>query len=87
MENSYAIVMTMTDTRESAERMARALVEGRLAACVNIVAGVESVYRWEGRIESAQELLLMIKTRESLFGQVEAAIRSCIRTSCRSACW
>lgn len=48
--------------RESAEAIAHALVDERLAACVNIIGGVKSVYRWEGRVESGEEVLLIIKT-------------------------
>jgi periplasmic divalent cation tolerance protein len=49
-------------TRESAQALAETLVGERLAACVNILPGVSSVFRWEGQIETASELLLMIKT-------------------------
>jgi periplasmic divalent cation tolerance protein len=56
------IVLTTLDDLESAKQMARRLVEMRLAACVNIVERIHSVYRWQGEIESADEILLMIKT-------------------------
>jgi periplasmic divalent cation tolerance protein len=71
----FAIVLTTTDSSESAQRIARTLVERRLAACVNILPLVESVYRWKAIVESAQELLLIIKTRASRFADVESAIR------------
>lgn len=51
-----------TKDREEAERIGRALVEGRLAACVNILDGMRSIYRWEGRLEEASEAVLLIKT-------------------------
>ncbi|MGY0505626.1 divalent-cation tolerance protein CutA [Luteimonas sp. e5] len=51
--------------RDSAERIADALVEERLAACVNIVPGLRSTYRWQGRIERDEECLLIIKTRSA----------------------
>ncbi len=75
MQNEFAIVMTTTDSRESAHKIARGLVELRIAACVNIVSGVESVYRWRGTVESSQELLLMIKTRIESFEQVRCALK------------
>lgn len=75
MENEYAIVLTATGTRDSAEKIAHALVERRLAVCVNIVPGVQSIYRWQGKIEHAQECLLLIKTRAKLFAQVQATIK------------
>jgi periplasmic divalent cation tolerance protein len=67
------IVLTTTATREDAGKIARALVERRLAACVNLVA-IESVYRWKDAVESAEEWLLVIKTTAAAFDQVHAAI-------------
>lgn len=61
---------------EEAERIARRLVENRLAACVNIVPGVTSVYRWEGSIEKGSEWLLLIKTRRELFDRLEAELKT-----------
>ncbi len=68
------IVLTTTGTREEAGRIARALVERRLAACVNVLA-IESVYRWKDAVESAQEWLLLVKTTAAASDQVQAAIR------------
>jgi periplasmic divalent cation tolerance protein len=68
------IVLTTTATREDAGRIARALVERRLAACVNVVA-IESVYRWKDAVESAEEWLLVIKTTAAAYDQVHAAIK------------
>lgn len=58
----------------AAERLARALVERRLAACVNIVAGVRSIYRWKGAVEADDERLLVIKTTAGALPALEAAI-------------
>ena len=71
----FAIVLTTTDSSESAQRIARTLVDRRLAACVNIIPLIESVYRWNGVVESAQEILLIIKTRAERFTDLEAAIK------------
>ncbi len=69
------IVLTTTGSREEALRIARALVERRLAACVNIVPGIESIYRWKEKIEQAEEWLLLIKTTAEAFERVRDAIK------------
>ena len=69
------VVLTTCGSKEEAGKIARALVERRLAACVNIVPGIESVYRWQGKVESATEWLLVIKTTGSHFEGVRDAIR------------
>lgn len=70
------IVLTTAGSLEEARKIAHALVERKLAACVNIVPHVESIYRWQGKIESAAEYLLVIKTVASAFEGVRAAIAS-----------
>ncbi|MGQ0672165.1 MAG: divalent-cation tolerance protein CutA [Hyphomicrobium sp.] len=69
------LVYTTHASREKAEAMAARLVERRLAACVNILPGMTSVYRWEGRIETAAEVVMLIKTRGTLTDEVMAAVR------------
>jgi len=70
------IVLTTCSSLKEARRIARALVERRLAACVNIgTAPVESVYRWEGKIESAKEYQLLIKTSRARYTEIERTIR------------
>ena len=69
------IVLTTAGTKEEAHKIARELVERRLAACVNIVPHVESVYRWHGKVEEANEWLLVIKTTAAAFARVREAIR------------
>lgn len=68
------LVLTTVGSLEEAERIARGLVEPGLAACVNIVPGVVSVYRWKGAVERAGELLLVIKTRAERFEAVREAL-------------
>ncbi|GAB4390663.1 MAG: divalent-cation tolerance protein CutA [Thermodesulfovibrionales bacterium] len=63
---NMVVFVTAPDAGEAAA-MARALVEERLAACVNIVGGVRSIYSWEGKVEDGSEALMVIKTREALF--------------------
>lgn len=69
-------VMVTTETEEQARVIAQSLVGKKLAACVQMVGSVESTYRWKGKVESARECLCLIKTRESLFPKVEAAIKA-----------
>ncbi len=60
-------VFSMCETREQAEKLANALVERRLAACVNILPAAASVYHWQGKIENAEEIPVIIKSRRGLF--------------------
>jgi periplasmic divalent cation tolerance protein len=60
-------VFSTASTAEEAEKIARALVDGRLAACVNVVPGLRSYYRWQGKIEDAAEFLLIIKSTRERF--------------------
>ncbi len=69
------LVLTAAGSKEEARKIARTLVERRLAACINILPQVESIYRWEGEIEDAQEWLLLIKTTGAAFERVRDAIR------------
>lgn len=68
------VVLTTCDSAEQAEKLARHLVEERLAACVNILPGARSVYRWNNQIENAGELFLVIKSRRDIFPKLRAAI-------------
>ncbi|HUV38951.1 MAG TPA: divalent-cation tolerance protein CutA [Planctomycetota bacterium] len=68
-------VSTTTGTRDDAQRIADALVEKRLAACVQVVGPVTSTYRWQGNVERTTEWLCLIKTTAALYGEVESAIR------------
>ena len=68
------IVHSTAGSEQEAHKIAHILVKRRLAACVNILPGVQSIYRWKGEIESAQEWLLLIKTRADKFSAVRDAI-------------
>lgn len=69
------LMMTTAGSKEEAEKIAHTLVDRRLAACVNIVPQVQSVYRWEGRVEQAQEWLLLIKTVATALEDVRKATK------------
>ena len=71
----FRIVLTTASSRDEAKRIAQALVEGRLAACVNLIEGVESIYRWQGALEEAAEVLLLIKTNVEKLEALETAVR------------
>jgi periplasmic divalent cation tolerance protein len=75
MESAIQVMMT-TEKRQDAEKIAGILIEKRLAACVQIVGPVLSIYRWKENIERAEEWQCHIKTRGGLYGAVEAAIKA-----------
>ena len=66
MPTPYVVVLITAPSKEVAREIARALVERKLAACVNIIPMIESIYAWEGKIEQDEEVLLLVKTREEL---------------------
>ena len=68
------VILSTCASEEDAERLARALVDARLAACVNVLPKVRSFYRWKGAVEDAVECLLVIKSSRSLFGPLGAAL-------------
>ena len=77
MANDEAIVVVMTAaSREEAARLAEMLVGARLAACVQILPEIESIYRWEGAVERAAEVLLLVKTVRSRFTELEREVRA-----------
>src|SRR5688500_20087470 len=69
------LVFTNLPARDAALKLARGLVERRLAACVNVLGGCTSVYRWKGEIEEAPEVPVLVKTRSARYEELEAAIR------------
>ena len=74
MQEFIVIFVTVGSSAEG-ERLAFSLVEERLAACVNRIRGIQSVYRWEGKVEQSEEELLVIKTRKELFAALEKRVR------------
>ena len=75
MDTLAHIVFTTCPDSGTAQRIAEALVDRDLAACVNNVPGLRSVYRWKGKRESADELLLIIKARAADYAKLEALVR------------
>lgn len=72
----FCTIYTTTDSAEEAEALARTLLEERLIACANVVPGVTSYYRWQGRVESDSELAVLFKTRRTLADAVVARLKA-----------
>jgi periplasmic divalent cation tolerance protein len=72
--SEHLVVLSTVGKAEDAERIGRALVEGGLAACVNVLPAVTSIYRWKGRLEKDEERLLVIKTRADRFDALREAL-------------
>ena len=83
MDSQPLVVFCTCPDQASAERIAPTVVEERLAACVNILPGLTSVYRWRGQMQRDTELLLLVKTRGAAYPLLEARIRQC----CNAAQW
>ncbi|MBV9481977.1 MAG: divalent-cation tolerance protein CutA, partial [Acidobacteria bacterium] len=69
------IVLSNTGSLAEARKIAHALIDGKLAACVNIVPGVESIYWWQDKVEAAAEWMIVVKTLRSKFDAVQETIR------------
>ena len=72
----YIVVFVTTKNIEEAEKIARKLVEEKLVACANILNGVKSIFQWEGKMDHAQETLLILKSRQELFPKIVKAVKS-----------
>src|SRR5512139_1508434 len=70
------LILTNVPDQGTAEKLAHALVEGRAAACVNVLAAGRSIYRWQGAVETADEIPLLIKTTAANYPRVEAIVRA-----------
>ena len=73
--DDFAVVMVTAPNKALARRLGKAALETKLAACANIVPAVESHYWWEGKLESNDEVLLLLKTRQELLPKLERVIR------------
>jgi periplasmic divalent cation tolerance protein len=74
MTSEYCIAMTTLEDEDSASRLGRALVEAKLAACVQLVH-IRSTFRWEGAIEDASEVLVLVKTRTAAYERLQQFVR------------
>ena len=71
----YFVVLITTSTEREASQIARVLVESQLAGCVNIIQGIRSIYRWQGKIEDEAEVLMIVKTRRDLFAELTRRVK------------
>ena len=76
MKNDYCVVFVTAKNKQEAEKIARGLLQARLAACVNIMEGVKSLFMWEGKLDTAQEVLLVIKTQQKLFSSLAKKVKA-----------
>lgn len=71
----YIQVITTTASKEDAQKIADTLVEKRLAGCVQVIGPITSTYWWKGKVETAEEWLCLIKSRQNLYPELEEAIK------------
>jgi periplasmic divalent cation tolerance protein len=76
MPTAYQIIFCTCPDKDTAEKIARLLIENNLAACVNIVPNISSIYRWQEQIECAEEHLLLIKARQDAYSLLESMIKT-----------
>jgi periplasmic divalent cation tolerance protein len=72
----HIVILITASGRKEAEKIAAGLVEGKLAACVNIIGGVKSFFWWQGRLDSAREMLLVVKSRRSKLNAIVKKVKS-----------
>ena len=72
----YIVVFVTVSSIKEARKISAALIKQKLAACVNIINGVNSVFWWQGKVDSSKELLLIVKTRKALFKKVEKVVKT-----------
>ena len=74
--SSYIVVLVTAKDRQEAQGIAEALVQEKLIACANVLPGVESLFRWEGKVDLSQEVLLILKTKRSLFNKLVKRVKT-----------
>src|ERR1700733_9430328 len=76
MKTQYIIVLVTSKDKKEAEKISQGLLEAKLIVCANIIEGVQSLFWWQGKIDSSQEVLLVLKTKKALFKKVTAKVQS-----------
>ena len=75
MTTQYTVCLVTVGDEKTAASIAQGLVEGKLAACVSVIGGLTSTYRWQDKLEKSKEFLLLIKTRKNLHEDVEQFVK------------
>jgi len=75
MKESYIVLFITTDSADEARQISQVLLEQKKAACVNIISNVDSLFWWEGKVDSARENLLIVKTKASLLSEVISLVK------------
>lgn len=76
MQDTYVIVIVTTSSKQEAEKIAQHLLDQRLIACANIIGPVSSLFHWSGKIERAEEYLMLLKSRKDLFEQLAETVKA-----------
>jgi periplasmic divalent cation tolerance protein len=76
MNTHYIVILVTAKDKKEAEKIAWGLLEAKLIACANIIGGVQSLFWWQGKIDSSKEVVLVLKTKKILFKKVSAKVRS-----------
>src|ERR687887_1554449 len=72
---AFCLILITAASEEEATTIGRALVERKLAACANVVPGIRSIFRWEGKVTEEKEVLLLVKSRNESFDEIEKAVK------------
>ena len=75
MENKFITIFVTCGSVKEAGRIADSLLSKRLVACANIIPGIKSIFRWQGKVDKAAEILVMMKTRSSNFARIEKEVK------------
>lgn len=76
MNNKYIVVLVTAKDKKEAAKIAQGLLQAKLIACANIIDGVQSLFWWQGKIDSSKEVLLILKTKKTLFRKISAQVKS-----------
>jgi len=76
MNTSYIVILITTKDKKEANKIAQGLLQDKLIACANIIGGIQSLFWWQGKIDSSKEILLVLKSKKSLFKKIFAKVKS-----------